>query len=240
MQVPVPSLLVHRPAFAAAVAALAVLSLTSCRGPELPLAPGNTASGMPLTRDAALDARVPMLRSVQFRRGADSLFVTAHFVPRDPRVRTFFDPYTPGGWSFQMFLDADHQPTGYWRGYDLIVRGVELAADHTIPIRLTSGMPVGPGGWGPVVARVPLESQGLRVKFSIPLDELAIDDAPCDFALETYLTEPCDGCETGVTYVSVADYFGAAASAINRPLAYESPHERRDLRPGGLVGHLIR
>ena len=225
---------------AAVIATLIGLSLASCRGPGLPLAPGNGAPAMAMPRDAAPDARVPMLRSVQFRRGADSLFVTAYFVPRDPRVRTFFDPYTPGGWSFQMFLNADHQSTGYWLGYDLIVRGVELAPDHTIPIRLTSGKPVGPGGWGPVVARVPLASQGLRVRFSIPLDELAIDGAPCDFALETYLTQPCDGCETGLTYVSVADYFGAAATALNRPLAYESPRERRDLRPGSLAGHLIR
>jgi hypothetical protein len=176
---------------------------------------------------AAPDPAAPMLVHLQFRRAADTLHVTAHFVRRDPRVRTFFDPYTAGGWSFQLFLNTDALPSGYWRGYDYVVRGVELSRERTIPIRLTTGEPAGPDGWGPECAHVTLSTDGMTVSFPIPLAALGSPAGEVEFALETYVTHACPACPGGVSQDYAADYFGVADDGARHPLAFESPRERR-------------
>jgi hypothetical protein len=92
------------------------------------------------------------------------------------------------GWDFQLFIDADgNHSTGYARGFDLIVRGVELASPDEVYLRETLGGD-GAGGWGDSVATVPfIVADARHLTFDVPLGaEFGLADGRFRFDFESY------------------------------------------------------
>src|SRR5262249_35915267 len=79
-------------------------------------------------------------------QGGDLVF-TAHFTPA--RLHFPYDPVNPGGWMLQLFVNTDQDPSGYWKGYDYVIRGGEKNPDGTYVVRQTMGGG-GEGGWGAI------------------------------------------------------------------------------------------
>jgi hypothetical protein len=177
------------------------------------------------------DPRAPVLRNLRFQRIEGALLATASLGARDPDVKPFFDPYTPDGWSFQLFMNTDQGPSGYWNGYDYLVRGVELREDFRIPIRLTKGDPKGPGGWGAESGETTLQLHDGMMSFEIPLSAIGDDDGEFDYALEFYLTETCASCPDSVRQDFATVYFGGS-SPTRYHIAYELQRGRFPRGPG--------
>ena len=140
-------------------------------------------------------------------QGADLVF-TARF---NPASRHFiYDPVHPGGWMLQLFLNTDQDPSGYWKGYDYVVRGGEKNPDGTYVVRQTMGGG-GEGGWGAVSGAATLLADD-ALELRVPLAALGNDDGYVDFALELYATVSCPECPDGYTQVVVKDLFGTTGS----------------------------
>ena len=159
--------------------------------------------------------------------------------PRGHRTDLEYSPYHPGGWCLQVFLNTDRQTTGYWLGFDYVVRGVEWnpASGASIVRRITLE-PDYPGGWGPESGVATL--QAIRGNFSIAIPLAAIGDTggDLDFALETYATVACPDCESGYAQEFAADYFGGSTTNWHPPIAGNPGPTMRgparwSLSPGG-------
>ncbi len=105
------------------------------------------------------------------------------FTVRFTEASSYYD-----GWEFQLFIDADDDAaTGYSDGFDLLVRGVELAAPGELHLRWTGGGD-GAGGWGATVATVPFVVIDARnLTFDVPLaPEAGLSDGNFRFDFESY------------------------------------------------------
>lgn len=138
-----------------------------------------------------------------------------------------YDPFAAGGWMLQVFINADQDATGYWLGFDYIVRGGELLNDHQVVVRRIAPDPIYPGGWGPQsgVARLLVHDHSFVV--DVPLAAIGNDDGRVDFLVETYATVACPDCGGGVTQIVGEDYAGTTLRIM--PV-------RRMRRPGALPG----
>src|SRR5262249_29637678 len=91
--------------------------------------------------------QAPIMVGLRSVVGSSDVVFTARF---NPASRHFvYDPALPGGWMLQLFLDTDQAPSGYWKGYDYVVRGGETNPDGSYVVRETMGGG-GDGGWGAV------------------------------------------------------------------------------------------
>src|SRR5262249_38187255 len=154
----------------------------------------------------SLQARIMVgLRSVV---GSSDVVFTARF---NPASRHFvYDPALPGGWMLQLFLDTDQAPSGYWKGYDYVVRGGETNPDGSYVVRETMGGG-GDGGWGAVSGAATLVAND-ALELHVPLAALGNDDGYLNCALELYATVPCAECPGGYTQVVVKDMFGTTGA----------------------------
>ena len=91
------------------------------------------------------------------------------------------------GWHFQLYIDSDNEgATGYGHGFDLLVRGVELADPVHVYLRRAEGGD-GPGGWGQAVGVVLFEMVTERcLTLDIPLGVGDLTDGSFRFAFEVY------------------------------------------------------
>lgn len=101
----------------------------------------------------------------------------------------FSDPRpVSAGWQFQLFLNIDNLwGTGYARGYDRIVRGVEFENSLYLPIRdtLNGG---GPGGWGPALGMVRYSMPSVyQVQVQVPIVPGVVPSGALIFGFESYL-----------------------------------------------------
>lgn len=91
------------------------------------------------------------------------------------------------GWQFQLFLNIDNLwGTGYARGYDRIVRGVEFDDPLYLPIRntLNGG---GPGGWGPSFGLVRYSMpNAYQVQIQVPITPGVVPSGQLIFGFESY------------------------------------------------------
>lgn len=216
-------------ALAVAAAALAFLA-SSCR--VSPFSPaGDPAISAPLRSGAAAasrvlpapapaqgpggdqDLRAPVITQLHGEVRNGTLYLTGQLVMPGPRVNIPYSPSQPGDWCLQVFLNTDQAGTGYWRGYDYIVRGVEWDPHFgTTVVRQITLEPDTPGGWGPASGRAELLADRRSLSIAVPLRAIGGDDGNLDFALETYATVACPECAGGSTQEYVADYFGTCAS----------------------------
>jgi len=154
--------------------------------------------------------QAPVMRDLHSQIQGNDLVFTATFTPRIGGGRFFYDPERVGGWMLQMFLNTDQDPSGYWRGYDYIVRGGEKNPDGTYVIRQTMGGG-GDGGWGAVSGAATLVAAS-SLELHVPLAALGGDDGYMDYALELYATVACPECPGGYTQVAVKDLFGTTGT----------------------------
>ena len=124
-----------------------------------------------------------------------------------------FDPFTEGGWAFQLFLDTDQNDlTGYsGRGFDFNLRGIEQETPGQIHARRTSGGS-GPGGWGESTGTVALVVEETFFSIMTPLSLLDDDDGRLDYRLELYETVVASS-PSGVSHEYRANYDGSSTSA---------------------------
>jgi hypothetical protein len=216
-----------------AVAGLAFLTASCHDTPETAMAPVTTMPADPL------QAQVPKI-TILSATTRDGMFVIKGLLEdRDPAVRTFYDASHAGGWMLQVFLNTDQiDTTGYWKGYDYIVRGEEgLPAARTMITRRITLEPQYPGGWGPMSGQAGYGFRGQILDLWVPLQSIGDDDGMLDFALETYAVEPCAECQGGVTEAFEDDYFGSTggapgATALAARAGSMVPSGRRAPRPG--------
>jgi hypothetical protein len=195
----------------------AALLLAGCS--HSPTAPAVSSGASPAATAAA---DVPDFSDVQVRFADGFLHLEA--APATPWAAALFDPRRPGGWCFQLFINADQSGTGYGPGIDYLVRAIEITPGGGVDVRLAEGGG-GPGGWGAAVGRVVLDVRGGLIECAIPLEILGPDDGAIDFALETYRTvalPPEKG--GGVKHEFVANYSGTSA-----PYGRNGPSVRRGL-----------
>lgn len=149
----------------------------------------------------------PMIDEISAVYSSDFLIFTAVYDSPD----NDFDPWTPGGWCFQIFLDTDQDDsTGYsGSGFDFTVRAVEQETDGSIHVRRTESD--GTAGWGESTGTVPLEFGNLFFATYIPLSFLDDDDGGLDYQLEIYDTIERDLQGTGITHIYNASYNGSSA-----------------------------
>lgn len=125
-----------------------------------------------------------------------------------------YDPFTAGGWMLQVFVNTDQLDTGYWMGFDYIVRGGELLNDHQVVVRQIAPSDEFPGGWGPQSGDARLVVHDRSFQLDVPRAALGGDDGRIDFLVETYATVPCPACNGGVTQVLGDDYAGTTARVM--------------------------
>jgi hypothetical protein len=185
------------------LAGLLVLALSSgCRSHPLAV--------VPAASPAALAASAPVVHTVFTRTTERAIEMTVLYEHDGGLVD--FDPERPGGWCFQLFLDTDRRPTGYGRGYDYLVRGIERAPGGRLYLRSTEAG-TGPGGWGEALGAVPARATGRRLTVSIPLELLA-DDGQLDYSLELYATV---GTAEDVSHAFAANYAGTSSPHPHAP-----------------------
>ncbi len=171
-----------------------------------------------------LASRVPLITRLDARVRGDHLEIEAHVIPRHQGANLSFDPTVEGGWALQLFVNTDRGPTGYWMGFDYVVRGTELVSMNEMQVRLTTGDCGCPGGWGPATGTAPFRDQSRVMDISIPLAALGDDDGAVDYAFETYATVACAECPGGVAQIYFDDYFGSTgAGAPPAPLIASAP-----------------
>jgi hypothetical protein len=167
-----------------------------------------------------------------------TLYLTGQLMVRGDRSGLEYAPDRPGGWCLQVFLDTDQSRTGYWRGYEYVVRGTEWdpASLATVVRRITLE-PDYPGGWGPSSGEAKLRASRGSFAIAVPLAAVGDDDGNLDFAVETYATVACPQCASGCSQVYAADYFGRC-SIDGHPTPASGPVVLSD-RPGrwGLRPH---
>jgi hypothetical protein len=209
---------------------------TSSSAPDFIPAASYAGRSGPLPDERMLVPAISHLRG-EVRHGF--LYLSGRMNVRGHRTDVQYSPYQPGGWCLQVFLNTDRQATGYWLGFDYIVRGVEWnPASGASVVRRITLEPGYPGGWGPESGVATL--QVIHGDFSIAIPLTAIGDAggDLDFVLETYATVACPDCEPGYTQEFAADYFGGS-STNGHPLIAGNPGPttrgpaRWSLLPGG-------
>ena len=208
----------------------------SASGPGFIPAASYAGSTAPVPDARAQVPAITRLRS-EVRRG--TLYLTGQLNARGRGADAEYTPYRPGGWCLQVFLNTDRLRTGYWLGFDYIVRGVEWnpASGASIVRRITLE-PGYPGGWGPESGKATLRASRGSFTIAIPLGAIGGTDGDLDFALETYATVACPECAPGYSQVYAADYFGSSSAARRALLAVGLRPPTRgparwSLRPGG-------
>jgi len=221
--------------------AIVILGAGPCR--EHPVAPAVSEPSVPVSSEPDSDpvaggARplgddVPQLRLLSLDQVGTDLHVRFDLEHRKSGAAAY-GPLRPGGWSFQMFLDSDQSPTGYWNGYDFITRDTEPdLGGHSIRVRRTIALGApSADGWGEETAVVPLHVNGSTMTFRVPLAALADHDGRIDFALEIYRTTRCAECPTGRSYEFAYSLFGSS-DPHGRSLVVHSGR-------GSRVGHFAR
>lgn len=119
-----------------------------------------------------------------------------------------FDPFTPGGWVFQLFLDTDQNDSTGYSGFEFNVRGIEQETNGFISVRRTEGGG-GPGGWGESTGSIPLVIENSIFALSIPLSVLDYDDGNLDYFLHIYDTVEAST-PSGISYVLTGHYNGSS------------------------------
>lgn len=188
------------PAARTLIVAAVALSLGACRSsltaPSIDSVPAAADAGMNLMMlGTAAPALGPLgIRGVNVSPDGQNLVVTIRYA-RPLSGTPAYDPFTPGGWCFQVFLDTDQQPTGYL-GYDFLTRDTEpdLAGREIRVRRTTGGLADNPGGWGDAVDVVPLAGSDARLQFRVPLAALDDDDGQANYRVEFYRTVACTEC----------------------------------------------
>jgi len=227
------------PAARALLIVAAALSLGACRSSLT--APTIDPS---IDADAAMNLVVPGagpapiagpmgIRAVHVTTDGKDLLVAVRYV-RPLGGSPGYDPFSAGGWSFQVFLDTDQQSATGYIGYDFLTRDCEpdLAGREVRVRRTTGGTDTTPGGWGDAVDVVPLSGNAARLQFRVPLAVLEDSDGLEDYRVEFYRTVTCPGCDGGLTHEYVFHVTGT--TGINRPLLV-----RRELGPRpGLLARL--
>jgi hypothetical protein len=226
-----------RPSLLLIVAGALLLAVSSCRlSPLAPTIDTAESAGIAVTREgnppftpsaAASDrcgpvvdehALAPAITRLRGEVRQGTLYLTGQLETRRHHANAAYTPYQPGGWCLQVFLNTDRQSTGYWLGFDYIIRGVEWdPASRTSVVRritLESGFP---GGWGPESGKATIRVSGGSFAIAVPLRTIGGSDGSLDFALETYATVACPQCESGYSHEFAATYFGSSA-ADGRPL----------------------
>lgn len=151
----------------------------------------------------------PIIDEISAVYTSDSLLFTAIYDSPD----NSFDPWSPGGWCFQIFLDTDQDNlTGiYSGGFEFNVRAIEIDLNNFIHVRRTegSGRPV---ELGESTGVTPLILENSFFSLFIPLSFLDGDDGSLDYRLEIYDTIEGNREGTGVTHKSDAEYDGSSTS----------------------------
>jgi hypothetical protein len=175
--------------------------------------------------------QVPVITDIRTEVRADTLYLRAQFMPRAPSYQTFYDPEKPGGWCLQLFLNTDQAPTGYWLGYDYIVRGVEWLPDGTF---VTRRITLENGDWGPATGAARFALHQRSFDLAVPLVAIGSDDGLLDYALELYATVDCPLCSGGFGQWYIADWFGSTGLSRGRTVAAQMPRwEERLMSYGG-------
>lgn len=165
---------------------------------------------------ARLDGAGRTIPSLQWMRASvrgDSLVLRAQVVT--PRRDLAYDPDTPGGWMLQVFLNTDERPTGYWDGFDYIVRGGEWSGGEFVVRRIEPG-DQWPGGWGPPSGRATFDPRTRSLTVTVPRSALGGDDGHVAYGLEFYETVPCEPCPGGASHVYSEHWFGGTDEAPGR------------------------
>lgn len=176
---------------------------------------GNASTARPPL--PGLAERVPVITHLRAEVRGGTLYLAGNLAANGNRSESDYSPDVPGGWCLQVLLNTDQRRTGYWLGYEYIVRGVEwdrvTRATVVRRITLEEGYP---GGWGPSSGEATLRASRGSFAIAVPLDAIGGDDGNLDFVLETYLTVECPECAAGYSHCYGADYFGTV-SADGRP-----------------------
>jgi hypothetical protein len=190
---------------------------TSPSGPDFVRSASYAGSSTPVPDERM---RVPAITRLRSEVNHGTLYLTGHLNTRDRGAEAEYTPYRPGGWSLQVFLNTDRRETGYWLGFDYIVRGVEWDPESKVSIvrRITLD-PGYPGGWGPESGKATIRPNRGSFTIAIPLGAIASTEGDLDFTLETYATVACPDCELGYSQVFAADYFGSSSADRRAPLA---------------------
>ena len=160
-------------------------------GRELVPVASYTGTNHPLPTERS---QVPVIGGLRAEVRDATLILRGRLLSRDGLFESFYDPYHPGGWSLQLFLNTDRQPTGYWLGYDYVVRGGEWnAGDGTFVTRKITFDDRYPGGWGPSSGEATFSLEGGSFTLAVPLGAIGAGDGDLDFALETYATVASPG-----------------------------------------------
>ena len=95
------------------------------------------------------------------------------------------------GWQFQLFVNDDgNERTGYWQGFDKLVRGVEFVQTGHVFLRHTLGGG-GPGGWSDATSEVPdvrvvmVDDRHLEIEIALGVGGLT--DGRFHYTFESYL-----------------------------------------------------
>jgi hypothetical protein len=181
-----------------AVLAIAlIIFLPSCRslmGPEthqvvVPVLPTRVmtdaaARGAPRVVEAEYQSQIPQVTRIDAM--ANGSGVTFH-IHLDPGAGTFYDPHTPGGWQFQVFLDTDLNPLTGYAGFELLTRDSESSLPlGEMVVRHTEGGG-GPGGWGDEVGEISARVNPRLIMFSLPTSWVS-GDGGLRYTLEMYAT----------------------------------------------------
>ncbi len=224
-------------------AAVALLFLAGgCRlSPMSPVGAPGTAlvglAGVPAPPDVAShQPAVPTLTHLRAEVKHGVLLLTGNLAVEGWRHVPEYSASSPGGWCLQVLINTDQQRTGYWRGYEYVVRGVEWAPESRIAvvrrITLESGYP---GGWGPASGEALLRPGRAVVTVAVPLEAIGDDDGNLDFAVETYETVACPACEGGYAQGDGACYFGTCSadgrSSASGPYVLATGVGADELRP---------
>jgi hypothetical protein len=175
-------------------------------------------------RPYPVETKVPRLIKLRAEASRKTLVVHGELLGREAGIRPFYDPIHEGGWMLQLFVNTDQSDTGYWLGYDYIVRGGEWSpVQGTMVTRRITLEDQYPGGWGPESGVATFTLHGHELDIVVPLESLGGDDGNVDFALETYATVSCPECVGGFSQVFAADYFGTS-SRSRGPVVFTPGH----------------
>lgn len=214
-----------RVAAVAAVAAALLLAAGSCRlSPTSPARDPTVGGPGDLTAARAVggghapppapdaEERIPVITHLGGVVTNGTLHLTGNLTTPGARSELEYSPYEPGSWCLQVLLNTDQRRTGYWLGYDYIVRGVEWdAATRLAVVRRITLEPGFPGGWGPGCGEATLRVSRGSFALAVPLEAIGGDDGNLDFVLEAFLTVDCPECADGYSHTYGAHYFGVVS-----------------------------
>lgn len=158
-------------------------------------------------------AQVPVVRDLRCDVHGDVVTIRGELACPPGRAPAY-DPFAAGGWMMQVFVNADQLDTGYWMGFDYIVRGGEMLNDHEVVVRQIAPSDDFPGGWGPESGEARLVVHDHSFTLDLPRSAIGDDDGRIDFLVETYATVTCPGCDGGVTQVLGDDYAGTTVRVM--------------------------